>query len=65
MKMTWGKRSHVPRNVEELCTKAKEVANKKLGVEKMNGPLNVDEHLSLDIFLEKIFWRDKTILQKN
>ena len=36
MKMTWGKRLHVPSNVEELRTKAKEVANKKLGVEKMD-----------------------------
>ena len=36
VKMTWGKRSHVPRNVKELHTKAKEVANKKLGVEKMD-----------------------------
>ena len=36
VKMTWGKRSHVPSNVDELCTRAKQVANKKLGVEKID-----------------------------
>ena len=36
VKMTWGKRSQVPSNVDELCTKAKQVANKMLGVEKMD-----------------------------
>ena len=36
VKMTWGKRSNVPSNVDKLCTKAKQVANKMLGVEKMD-----------------------------
>ena len=35
VKMTWGKRSQIPSNVDELHTKAKQVANKMLGVEKM------------------------------
>ena len=36
VKMTLGKKSQVPSTVDELRTKAKEVAKKKLGVEKMD-----------------------------